>query len=306
MFGKNSYKLIVSLLVIAALGRGVLYAQVLDSDFDGLSDTAETSMYHTDKLNPDTDSDGVLDYKEILDKTDPNNPNDSTLIRARNDANRLFSTSDPLVWYTARVTGIAAFILFSIVVSFGLLMSSKSLLKWRFISAPTAFEVHKFIALVAFLFLVTHITTFFFDAVLRLNLREALIPFQINFSFKSALGYEFKNTVSLGIFAFYLSIIILLSSYFRKKIVSLKTWRAIHYSTFLFYALFLLHGFSSGTDSKEPWMRAIYIISLVIVLFLILLRMFGKKFFMPKPPIAPTSTVPPIPPVTPINTNASH
>lgn len=40
-------------------------AAALDSDHDGLSDEAETSLYQTDPGNPDTDSDGFGDSDEI-------------------------------------------------------------------------------------------------------------------------------------------------------------------------------------------------------------------------------------------------
>ncbi|MFA6995319.1 MAG: hypothetical protein WC249_02820 [Patescibacteria group bacterium] len=45
-----------------------------DTDGDGLSDYDEIYIYHTSPYLPDTDSDGILDLKEIQQKTDPNCP----------------------------------------------------------------------------------------------------------------------------------------------------------------------------------------------------------------------------------------
>jgi uncharacterized protein YkwD len=42
-----------------------------DTDRDGLSDLAETMVYHTDPLNPDTDADGVSDGNEVRWGTNP-------------------------------------------------------------------------------------------------------------------------------------------------------------------------------------------------------------------------------------------
>jgi hypothetical protein len=50
----------------------------LDSDNDGLGDSEESSVYHTDPTRPDTDGDGVTDLGEVAAETDPLDP-DSTI-----------------------------------------------------------------------------------------------------------------------------------------------------------------------------------------------------------------------------------
>ncbi len=44
----------------------------IDSDSDGLSDTEELDIYHTDPNHPDTDQDGFLDGSEVKYNFDPN------------------------------------------------------------------------------------------------------------------------------------------------------------------------------------------------------------------------------------------
>ncbi|MHA2251486.1 MAG: hypothetical protein ACXAD7_14075 [Candidatus Kariarchaeaceae archaeon] len=39
---------------------------LVDTDFDGLNDTAEIHIYHTDANNPDSDEDTLSDYEEVL------------------------------------------------------------------------------------------------------------------------------------------------------------------------------------------------------------------------------------------------
>ncbi len=46
-------------------------AKAVDSDADGISDEKETSFFHTDPKNPDTDGDGINDWQEIQDGSSP-------------------------------------------------------------------------------------------------------------------------------------------------------------------------------------------------------------------------------------------
>ena len=47
-----------------------------DSDGDMLEDAMECIYYGTDPQNPDTDGDGLTDFEEITQGTNPQDPND--------------------------------------------------------------------------------------------------------------------------------------------------------------------------------------------------------------------------------------
>jgi len=287
MFGslKKAISLSTVFLFVFLVSATFVNAQVVekDADLDGLSDKAELQIYHTNINSPDTDNDGILDYQEVLDKTDPNNKDSNKILTMK-------SQEIPFMWYLGRIAGIAAFIMFTIVICFGLLMTSKAILKIPFLSAPNALDNHQLIAtFMAFALVILHFVSFMFDNFMRLTLAEALVPFLLKRDLNSAMGVNINIPTALGVIALYLSLILILTSHFRKKFVSVKLWRKLHYLSFLFYILFLAHGFWTGTDSKEPWMLAIYIISLVSVISLILLRIFGKKYFLSS--ITPTKPV---------------
>lgn len=283
MFGKIKTAIFVFALVgVTMFSRAHVFAQVKDTDSDGLTDQSEITQYNTDPLEFDTDGDGFSDGVEVLNKTDPLDPNNTPISTASNIGVNLIDKNDPIMWYVARTSGIAAFILLTIVVSFGLIQSSKSLMKYRFISAITALESHRMLAWTGIFAVIAHFGSLFFDQVIHLQLKEVLIPFQVFRDFKTTLGFDFNIPISLGIFGFYLILILVVTSEFRKKIVSTRVWRTIHYSSFVGYLLFLAHGFLTGSDSKELWMRAIYAGSLSLNLGLLLARIFRKKLFYPK------------------------
>lgn len=202
----------------------------------------------------------------------------------------LTGTTDPIFWYISRISGITAFILLTLVVLMGLVQTSKSLLKYKVMSFMTAMETHRAFAWLGGISVFIHFSFLFFDKVFQLKIIEAAIPFQISRTFKSALGFDFNLTVSLGIFAIYFIILLVSTSELRKKIVSMKVWRFIHYISFITYLLFLVHGILSGTDSKQLWMITIYGVSFVLVFGMFLARLFKVKLFYPKGVVANADT----------------
>ncbi|MEK9174034.1 MAG: hypothetical protein AAB845_02090, partial [Patescibacteria group bacterium] len=117
MSGKHKKIFFTLLLVlIGCMTFSPLRATVKDSDTDGLTDQAEIEVYFTNPTNADTDNDGIDDGVEILNTTNPllkNSPSDEP-------------DTSKLAWYIGRASGILAFILLTIVVVNGLLMSTRA------------------------------------------------------------------------------------------------------------------------------------------------------------------------------------
>jgi DMSO/TMAO reductase YedYZ heme-binding membrane subunit len=266
------YKIIVILFVAVltfCFSARFALALVKDSDVDGLSDDAEIQQYHTNPQMFDTDNDGRGDGDEILDSTDPLDKESSRIATLSAPDPGIFGSPQKFAWYLGRASGILAFILLSGVVIFGLIISSRAFIK--VVPGAVAYEVHRFIAWLALATIILHFSSFFFDDFLRLRIVEVLVPFMLSRELKTVLGFEVGNAAALGITAFYLVIILVLTSEFRAKI-SAKVWRRIHYISFIAYFLFVLHGFMSGTDSQTWWMRSLYSISVSLVILLVLVR----------------------------------
>lgn len=175
----------------------------------------------------------------------------------------------PVAWYISRATGITAFILLTIVVANGLLMSTR--LTARFMPTALNYEMHRFFAWNAILFVMIHFFSLLFDPYFHLLPSEAFVPFLLSREALSALGFNFRWTVALGILAFYGMLVLVLTTEWRRKI-PYKIWRGLHYASFPTYFLFLIHGITSGTDSREWWMLWLYSLSFLIVGSLIVVR----------------------------------
>lgn len=295
MFGRPKQLLSMLFLVLALsaafASRGS--AVVKDSDADGLTDQAETEVYGTDPLNPDTDGDLISDSDEILNGTNPTDKASFPVQATTQEINQNVS----FAWYIGRASGILAFILLTLVVANGLLMTTR--LVFRLLPPALNYEIHRFFSWMAFLAVIGHIASFTFDSYFRLTWREGLIPFTLIRDFTSSLGYDFRFAVGIGTVSLYAIAALIISSELKGKGVSLKQWRLLHYTSFLAYLLFLAHGILSGTDSKEWWMIWIYGISAVIVFSLTGLRIYAviqKKSAPPMPlpgqPEEPTQSSP--------------
>ncbi len=284
MFGKAKLFIYFSILTVIFFFSAAHAQDVLkDSDLDGVSDDKELNVYRTDPNNSDTDGDGFSDLQEILNKTDPLDSKSTPVEIYYKENIKVLERKDPLAWYISRISGITAFILLTFVVCFGLLQTSRALVKIRIMGVLTAQEVHRTIAWAGLFMVILHFMALFFDNYFKLYIIELIVPFTIHRDFRSVLGFDYTYASALGIIAFYTIILLIATSELRKKVISMKAWRAIHYASFAGYLMFLVHGYLSGTDSREPWMRWIYIVSMTMVFSFLLARIFKKRLFLKRP-----------------------
>jgi hypothetical protein len=71
--------------------------------------------------------------------------------------------------------------------------------------------------------------------------------------------------------AFYLSLVVTLSFYARRRIGQ-RAWRLLHYASFLSFAGASYHGIMSGSDSGTLWAFWAYVIPVTAAVFLLTYR----------------------------------
>jgi methionine sulfoxide reductase heme-binding subunit len=172
------------------------------------------------------------------------------------------ATVSPFLWYVTRTMGVSAYVALSFSVILGMLRSvarkSSERISW------IVDELHQFVATVAGVFVAGHLLVLLFDPFLPFAFINLLLP----------INEPYKPTgVAYGIFGFYAVVVLLVSSWLRRR-MRYSWWRGIHYVSFFAFAMVTLHGWFTGSDSGEPWMRAIYAFATASVLFLTLVRFF--------------------------------
>ena len=170
-------------------------------------------------------------------------------------------------WYMSRGAGLISYLLLWGAAVWGLLVSTKVAKDW----IPAAFSVglHEFLSLAALAFAGLHALALLGDRYIGFSLVDIIYPF--------AASYR-PGWVGLGQLGFYLSAALTLSFYVRKRIGP-KTWRSLHYFTFLAYTLVVVHSLTSGTDTRSLPVQAMYLGTGAILVFLIYYRLFsiGQK-----------------------------
>lgn len=157
-----------------------------------------------------------------------------------------FFSNPSFPWYIARASGITAYILMFLVVIIGTGLTSRY--TYKIFNPVKAWVIHKYLSLALGVAVITHIVSLLFDKFISLGFLEVLIPFYA--SYRPVL-------LSLGIFAFYLLILIVVSSLlFRIRYA--RSWRFIHYFTYTLFILSFVHGVLIGTDSRNPVMQGVY------------------------------------------------
>jgi predicted ferric reductase len=163
-------------------------------------------------------------------------------------------------WIVLRAAGVGAYLMLFASVAFGLVATS-TLFGKRFAKA-SATTVHQFMSTVALFLLAIHIGGLLLDRYMPFGAVQILVP--------GASTYR-SVPVGLGVLAMYAMVLVLTSSWLRKR-YPVRVWRAIHLMSVPAFVLALLHGVYAGADSTRPWMFGTYVATGVIVVFLLVLR----------------------------------
>ena len=154
--------------------------------------------------------------------------------------------SDPTFWLLARASGLAAYALLTASVLAGLVVKARPL--GRSVHPAAVLDVHRFLALLGLGALALHGTALVLDDAVDIGLGALLVP--------GAAPYRPLAT-GLGVIAAELMALVYLSFSQRRRIGA-KAWRALHWLTYLVFALATLHGLAAGTDSGRTWALALY------------------------------------------------
>lgn len=150
-------------------------------------------------------------------------------------------------WFISRSSGVLAYLLLTLSVLWGLVQSGAILRPT--IPPALALGLHNFLSWSALVMAGLHAVVLLGDGYINMGLLPLLVPF-------TAPVQPFW--VGLGVIALYLSLLLSLSFYVRKHIGQ-KNFRAFHYLTYLAYILVTLHGLGSGTDSRS--LLVLYVLS---------------------------------------------
>ncbi|HEU5404883.1 MAG TPA: ferric reductase-like transmembrane domain-containing protein [Gaiellaceae bacterium] len=163
--------------------------------------------------------------------------------------------SDPTFWLLARSSGFTAYVLLTASGLAGLVLKSRPF--GRAVKAASVLELHRFIALLALGAIALHGMTLVADRTVRMPLAGLLVP--------GASPYR-PVAVACGVVSAEVMALVAVSFPLRRHIGQ-RTWRRLHWTTYVIFALATAHGLFAGSDSAQPWARDIYLGALGTLVF---------------------------------------
>ena len=172
--------------------------------------------------------------------------------------------SSTTVWYAARAGGVVSYVLISASVLAGILLAGKK----RIPGLPrfAVEDVHRFLGLLAGLFIAIHVGSIALDTVVPFSLSQLVIPFTASYR---------PVATGLGIVALELLLAVAVTNRLRARL-PYTVWRRAHYATLGVWLLATVHGILSGTDRSETWLLAVYATTVAMVAGAAVLR-FGSE-----------------------------
>jgi sulfoxide reductase heme-binding subunit YedZ len=175
-------------------------------------------------------------------------------------------SSNPAIWYAARASGVAAYVVLSLVVMFGLTLGGKAQnRRWPRFSVE---DVHRFGGLLVGSLIGIHVLAIAADAFLPFSLLQLLVPFTSRYR---------PLWTGLGIAAAEILLALAITNHYRKRL-AYGFWRKAHYLNFAVWGLASVHGLMAGTDRGAAWLAILYGVSVSGVVMLLVWR-FGRHVF---------------------------
>lgn len=167
-------------------------------------------------------------------------------------------------WYLSRASAFVAYLLLWWSMVLGLSLTNRLARVWP--GGPTTNDLHEHASLLGIVFALLHGLVLLGDSYIGYTLPQILIPFA---------GSYATLWVGLGQVGLYMMALVAFTFYVRQRIGA-RTWRSIHYLSFAVFALSLVHGLASGTDSGTLWAIWIYLSTGASVLALTIYRIWTR------------------------------
>lgn len=158
-------------------------------------------------------------------------------------------TGPKTFWYLTRSSAFIAYLFLWWSMALGLVITNRMARAWP--GGPTVTNLHEHASLAGLAFGALHALVLLGDHYVGYSLEQVLVPFTSTYR---------PLWVGVGQIALYLSVIVTVTFYLRRWVIG-RAWRAIHYLSFAAFAMALAHGIWSGSDSGASWAFWLYAFS---------------------------------------------
>jgi methionine sulfoxide reductase heme-binding subunit len=151
----------------------------------------------------------------------------------------MIALTSPYLWYTTRATGIVTLILFTLVVSLGTFVANR--IGGTYVGRFELNELHRSVSMVAIVFLAFHVVTTVIDSYVPTGVLSIFVPMTSSYK---------RLAITFGAVALDLILAVWISSLLKVRIAN-RSWRFIHWFSWLAFVAAVVHALLAGTDSRS-------------------------------------------------------
>jgi DMSO/TMAO reductase YedYZ heme-binding membrane subunit len=171
------------------------------------------------------------------------------------------------MWYLSRASGMVAWIVLGLTCLWGILLITRML---KPADRPAwLLDLHRYLGVLSIVTTGAHMATLVGDNWEHYGWSELFVPF-------TKLEYSNSAAITWGVFAFYLMVIIQVTSWIMKWLPK-KLWHAIHLTSYLLFGMATIHGFKAGTDSSNIVFFTVAVGAIAILLFALVARVLQGR-----------------------------
>lgn len=174
------------------------------------------------------------------------------------------ATISPL-WYISRAAGFVGLVLLGVIGVLGVMTAGNFRLGRgaRFLTP----EMHRSLTLLAVVVLGIHVGAAVLDPFARIGFKDIVVPF----------GAHYRPIwVGIGAVAIDLGIAVVATSLLRVR-MGYRSWKLLHWASYPIFALSIVHGLGTGSDSALLLSKIIYLLVGAVLLLSILARLISNR-----------------------------
>lgn len=150
--------------------------------------------------------------------------------------------TSPMLWYVNRGTGVVLLVLMSLTTILGVLATGRAFVPlWpRFVTQG----LHRALGALTLGLLIGHAVSAVVDEYVDIRWWQAIVP----------VGATYEPFwLGLGTAGLDLTVLVAVTAWLRNRATA-RFWRAVHLTSYLAWAISVVHGVGIGTDSSRSWM----------------------------------------------------
>lgn len=160
-------------------------------------------------------------------------------------------------WYIIRASGMVAAVSLVVLILSGI--GQVTGYTYRFLEPLTAWATHRALGITFGAAALVHILALLFDHFVPFNVWQILVPWLSDYKVVTIFGVHAGSLyVALGVLAFYLSIVVIVTSllWVEKKPA---LWKWVHLLSYLIIVFVFIHALYLGTDLAHGWLRLLWL-----------------------------------------------